>query len=195
MAVQLLALPGKRGKPRQRLGKVDRNPVGGWITFPIEEPRQNPDGSRTISPIVDAAFKMPLFSRALHHIAFNILVLQTSHNFALRPQFDPLRHYVRAPAKGELRPFVILSADMTDIRLTLAAGREPHGPGETVGIRLFNFDIFLDLLNRGGLLHWAQQHLDEPFHYIDASWEPPPPIQPGQRRFRARVEPPEGYLP
>jgi hypothetical protein len=91
LAVQALGLPGKRG-PRKRLANVTRDEDSGWLTVPVEVPRQRTllDGSKetTVRPLIDKTFKMPKFIRALYHIAFNLLAYETNRSFVLRKHFD-----------------------------------------------------------------------------------------------------------
>jgi hypothetical protein len=49
MVIQLLALPGKKGKPRKELGRIERLPNENTIRFDIQEPiiERNSDGSRS----------------------------------------------------------------------------------------------------------------------------------------------------
>ncbi len=192
-AIQFLALPGKARKPRKRLANVARDSDDRWITLPVEEPtRVKTADGRTklrVRPLIDKTFRMQRFSRALYHIALSLLAKQDGHSFALRTHLDSARRYVRSPRKGAFLPFVMSSVDLTSIRLSIEGGRVPEAPGDTIGIRIFNFDFYLDLVNRGGLVEWAQRSLSEKFYVIDENWRPPTQSK-GPPYFQLQVEAP-----
>src|SRR5437660_7492320 len=192
LAIQVLGLPGKAGRPRRRIANVERDEGGDWVTVPIAAPKKvaAPDGgtAMNVRPIVDKTFRMPAFSRALYHVALNVLALEVGHRFVLREHLDGARRYVRSPGKGAFMPFLLTASSLENIRAVVRGRRATEAPGETVVLQIFNYDFYIDLLNRGGLVEWAQRTLDTEFHYIDDACEPPAEADAPGRMYRIRLE-------
>ena len=60
---------------------------------------------------VPRMFKMPLFRRALHHVAFNEFTRCVGSRAALSQEFNAIRKYVRSPDKREIWTFAELFDD------------------------------------------------------------------------------------
>jgi hypothetical protein len=161
MVIQLLALPGKKGKPRKELGRIERLPNENAIRFDIQEPiiEQKSDGSRSavVTTVIDKSFSTRRFRRAIHHIAFNLLAYELGVKVALHRRFDDARRYIRSPHADEEWGVVQVVADLDMIRPVVQGRVIPDGPGETVCLRIFNHDFYVDLQNRGGLVPWAMR--------------------------------------
>lgn len=110
LLVQLLELPGKRGKPRVKAGNVTRDEIKRELVIPCAAPEAVTDAhgtqSQKVKPLVDPSFNLLRFRRALHHVAFNALALRDGVERALDSSYDPVRRYIRRPHKGESWPYL-----------------------------------------------------------------------------------------
>ncbi len=145
------------------------------MTIEVERPGetvglQGTEKHVSIGP--DKDFNILTFRRALHHIAFNIFAADKSVHHALKPHLNPVRKYVRHPDAGEAWPFVQIVEDLREIRPEVRGRIVPEGPGDTVLVRIFNCDFYVDLLNRGGLGTWAGKTFDDPSAYVGPDWKP-----------------------
>lgn len=197
LAIQFLGTPGKRGRPRARIGNVERNPDTRELIIPTEAPEEvvGADGRRSYRarPLLDIGYRARSFSRALYHIGLNLLALELGPDFARRPQFDGARGYVREPRRHDWKPIVSTATPLGTIRPLVEGARVREAPGETVCLRIFNFDFYVDLLDRGGLLAWAFAHLPPPVHIIDRSPFTHTASSPDLgKRYRLRIQLPGG---
>jgi hypothetical protein len=118
LAVQKLGLPGKRGKPRQRLSGIEREPTddpealirGDGVVY-SEEVTEDGKTRIVASFQVDPGFDMLKFRRALHRLAFNALARRDGLGAALDAKWDRLRDYLRRPTPKQSRPFAQLTPD------------------------------------------------------------------------------------
>src|SRR5207249_2297285 len=123
-----------------------------------------------------------------YHAAMNVLTVELGHRFVLRDHLDPARRYVRSPAKGAFMPFLLTARSLETIRPVVRGRRATEAPGETVILQIFNYDFYVDLLNRGGLVEWAQRTLDVQFHFVDEAWVPPAEPDASGRMYRVRIQ-------
>lgn len=110
--IQFAALPGKSGSPRRQLGgislKKHANGKSDLRMATSDYEMQLDDAGRHIVRWVVSptrAFDMLRFRRALHHIALNAVALRNGGIYALRPEFDLIRQYVRRPRPREAWTF------------------------------------------------------------------------------------------
>jgi hypothetical protein len=106
LPLQLMGIPGKKGKARKKLSIYEREVVpDADITFPIAPPKVSYDqhgvGTWTFQPLVDKNFDMDCFRRALYHIGFNLVIANRGIEVARDERYAPLRNYVRRPRLGE----------------------------------------------------------------------------------------------
>lgn len=187
--VQYLGLRGKGGRQRERLGRVARLPDG-TVSIEVERPRTiagpaGPQMDISIGP--DRNFNLPSFRRALHHVAFNLMAGVRGPVHALKPHFDAVRKYVRAPRSGESWPLVQVVESIEPIRPVVRGRLVTDAPGDTVLLQIFNCAFYVDLLNRGGLPVWADAQFDDPEVYIDELWKPDKRDKlDGRHKFRIR---------
>lgn len=194
LALQLMRLPGKRGTVRQRIGVYELSTDDrGGVTFPIEPPEfgMDADGVSTakiaIHPQIDPKFDMDRFRRALYHIAFNLAAANLDLAHALRPEYDPIRKYVKAPDKGERWPFVEVTQQLTNFVPGVGAHRLEFPGAELVKLRIFNTEYFVDLINSGRLLTVQFENNDGRAKLIGPDWTIPRPRQDPGRLYRATI--------
>lgn len=161
--IQMFGFPGKKGRSRKKLGFMERSdPDTPWrmrvagkditrITFD-----QNGVHIETSDP---SGFDDLKFRRALHHVAFNFLALDSRADFVTGPRFNQARRYIRMPKPKEAWSYAQVIVQRHSVRSVLGASRIPDAPGETVLLSIFSDDFFVDLLNTGALHSWARDHL------------------------------------
>jgi hypothetical protein len=193
LAIQWLRLPGKRGKARKQVANIKRLPGETALEVEIQPLIVEKDfgkGSRaTVTPIVDPKFDQRKYRRALHHVAFNVRAYERGGDYMLRPQFDEARRYIRRPHSDEEWLFVQTVLPLGQIRPIVQGRFVTGGAGETVHLRLFNLDLYVDLLNRGGLIPWALKNIGPTAEPVvpgasEAGLRPTP----GEKRYRLRLE-------
>jgi hypothetical protein len=191
LSVQMLDLPGKRG-PRKKVGPVARLPDGS-VVLDVPEPT----GDRVKGPVnieirPDHNFDVHLFTRAIHYLAFNTLVLASGVDHALKRHFDVTRDYIRRPRPRELWAMVGVVESPDSTRQHVAGRRAPEAPGEGMCIRLFNLEFYVDLLNRGALELWGQDAFGDAADISNKwNWPRRRAKTPGPKRFRLRITRPE----
>jgi hypothetical protein len=130
---------------------------------PPENWRQRGEGVDVgLLPILDPKFDQLEFRRGLHMLAFNGLAFQHASAGATDPahdpldtRYDPVRRYIREGGITEAWPFL----ERYD-RPPVGGEVEVHlldWGGVMIGrIRAYSFEFYVDLLNTGGLLAWAE---------------------------------------
>jgi hypothetical protein len=188
--IQFLQLPGKRGL-RSTIGPVKRLDDGSIaIELSPAHVSKTADGGRvTVGP--DHNFDFARFRRAIHHISFNLFACDAGADQARKQHFDPVRRYIRQPRPGEAWTIVQSALPLDHIRPVVTGRRVQEAPGETILLRIFNTDFYVDLLNRGGLPLWANKTLGEGATEIAPDWIPGRTPRLGKHRFRLRIEPPK----
>jgi hypothetical protein len=169
-AVQQLGLPGKRGKPRDRVANIDRDHEDASFAVDIGplEIERHEDGNPivVVKPMLDVEFDLLRFRRALHLVAFNYLAREHGAALALEDKFDEVRRYVRRPHPRQAWPFVVRyrpGSVIREIRLGLYV---PDEFGLVAMIGMFNHDFYVDLLNTGNLGHWILAAEIEPAEFV-----------------------------
>jgi hypothetical protein len=186
--IQFLGVPGKRGKPRMRIGRVTRD-HGGAVFIDIEKPTRVA-GSVNVMIGPDRHFNILRFRRGLHHIAFNLLALERGAHHALQSYLDPARQYVRRPLAGQAWPFVQIVENIDSIRPVVQGRLVPEALGETVCLRIFNCDFYVDLSNSGDLEEWARGRFDDPSSFVPETWKPDRRDKlGGSHRYRIQIGP------
>jgi hypothetical protein len=157
--LMVAGIPGKKGKPRKRLGNLTRD--GDKLTFD----RRAVVKVTSTPTSVDVEFRDPpefddlKFRRGLHHLAFNYLARKKGVDFAHQARFDAVRRYVRRAKPREAWPYAqVMYPDWPpnkNLRLTLME----EAPGYTVRFISFLDEFYVDLLNTGELHTWAERTL------------------------------------
>lgn len=192
--LQMMAIPGKGGRPRAKLGLYERGvKEGAAITFPVQKPipRYDANGVRigfSFTPKVDKRFDMNRFSRALHLIAFNAAALHRGLEAVLDAQFDDVRRYVRAPRRKERWPFIEICEQLERFVPGVSVqGLELEGR-DVVRLQIFNTCFYVDLLNSGCLLAARSDDIGRTVNIIGPDWVAPeePPSDP-TKHYRVSV--------
>jgi hypothetical protein len=164
--MQRLGVPGKDGGPRPILGNWQRESDGS-VLVPMAAP-QNWQGRPErldigLLPILDPKFNQLRFRRGLHMLAFNVLAylhavgrLPDAIYDPRQPSYDAIRRYIREPRSPvEAWPFL-----QRYDRPQVGGKVEVHllnCDGLIIGrIRAFSFEFYVDLMNTGNLLPWAE---------------------------------------
>ena len=105
----MMGLPGKKGRPRKKLGFMERSESDRSISIVLLQKNIETLSFTTGKRIQIHArdpedFSDSLFRRALHHVAFNSLALIEGCSHMQDKIFDSARKYVRQPKKGEVWP-------------------------------------------------------------------------------------------
>lgn len=157
--IQALALPGKSGKARLRLGLFEQSGDSGaqeLTLMPGAVDRVTTVEGRSIFILKNPDLViMRRFHRALHHVAFNFFARVAGCAEALRPIYDPARRYIRSPMKKEVWPYFASSLgpnpmDIIDLFCL-------HTRSQVL-LRFFNHMLAVDLL-RGPTLAKELQRL------------------------------------
>lgn len=158
LPLQLMGIPGKRGKARKKLSVYERDVVpDADVTFPIAAPKISYDrfGVRTFTfqPLVDKNFNMDCFRRALYHIGFNLVVANRGLEAARDARYAPLRNYVRRPRSGERWPFLQIITTSFEVFVPSVGAKAIDLSGrDLLVLTIFNTNFVIDLLNSGCLL-------------------------------------------
>lgn len=180
--IQMVGLPGKKGKARKKLGIFERGIESDMVvTFPVARPSLSvdPNDDRiarfSFSATPSSVGEMDRLRRALHHIALNLWALNRGVESALEPRFNAVRHYVRRPRPRERWPFVQLVQQLTFFENGVGARRVPFEGAELMRIRIFNTEFWVDLLNTG-IFRRALVTGDGQGHgmVVDPDWKPVP---------------------
>lgn len=171
LAVQLLATPGKSGKPRKRIGAIDRDIPGqpdALIQTYTEKPVlfTAPDGSRRARAQLkaDPLFRMSRFRRALHHIAFNVIAKLEGPTHMLGDHWDLARGYIKAPRnESECWGFAQIMPPVSSIPRVVQGIRWESGRRELVNMQIFQNMFIVDLRNTGDLKSLAREQEAEYF--------------------------------
>ena len=163
LPIQVFALPGKGGKPRRELGWMKRRDPTNPTKVTLEGLGRNRlyiDGNKirmeTVAPRGWNPYK---FRRALHHFAMNYLALVDSPDAVLQPRFDDVRRYVRQPTSGEAWLYGEVKRSDRLLR-QIDVERLQGVPGEVIGLGLFHYAFFVDLLGNGSALRdWLPQRI------------------------------------
>lgn len=165
--LMLLGVPGKRDRPRERLGFMERTVEGNLV---MRAPASRTKTSITPGKVEieggdPSEFDNAKFRRALHHIAFNYVVRERGHEHGLRAEYDEVRRYVRNARPGERWPYAQVIVQSEHTRSTLVQSKRlnlaimPDAPGLVVRFECYVDDFYVDLLNSGELHEWAARAL------------------------------------
>lgn len=158
--IQIMGLPGKKGKPRKKLGFMERSEEDQSISINLSQKRIEKisctDKQIHVQVKNPQEFEDKLFRRALHHIAFNSLALG-GQELVLKSIFDNVRKYIRQPKKGEVWPYAQYFPSGREAPIDVAP--IPNTPGLIIRLGIFHNDFYVDLLNSGGLHGWVANHL------------------------------------
>jgi hypothetical protein len=163
----ILDIPGKRSRPRDRLGFMARTNDGGFILQARKAKTHVTPGRVEIEGPNPPEFDDGRFRRALHHLAFNHIVKERGHEHGLRPIYDEVRRYVRRPRQGETWPYaqvIVARGEQTKATLEMLRGRlavhiVDDAPGLVVRFQCYADDFVVDVLNTGKLHNWARKAL------------------------------------
>lgn len=177
-AIQFFGLPGKRRRPRERIGPVSRQTNGRhWqlsSKATIEGIDSSTGGKRTarftIAP--EPSFDLLLFRRALHHVALNYLAAIRGTSFVLESQFDDVRRYVRRPHRGEAWYFGERDGMGEHVPRSASLRLLRPAPEYTI-FQVFHREFLVDLYHRPGFTAVAES---EGFAVIDPETERIPPV-------------------
>lgn len=178
--MQRLGVPGRDGGPREILGNWRRDPDGA-VLVPMAPPQNWRQRSERVDvgllPILDPAFDQLRFRRGLHLLAFSKLAhMYVTGRAPAEPSWDPrdarydaVRTYIRAPKRHtEAWPFLeryvppaVVGNVGVDvfIRYGVVIGR----------IRAYSLEFYVDLMNTGGLLAFAEVEGITPVTLIEPS--------------------------
>lgn len=156
-----LGIPGKKQRPRKRLGHLVRD--GDSISVGVRKVEKITFTRDTVEIQMGdpPEFNDLKFRRGLHHMAFNYLAWKKGVEYVLHPQFDNVRRYVRWAKPGEAWAYaqVMYPDDRPNkkLRLTLI----DNAPGCIVRFISFLDEFYVDLLNTGSLHEWGRKNLPE----------------------------------
>ena len=159
--LMLAGVPGKKGRPRKRLGHLERH--GDTLhLIHFDKIQFNKDGRIHVHTTADPPeYDNLKFRRGLHHMAFNYLAWKRGTDHVLSSELDDVRRYVRYAKRGESWPYAQVmypdNAPNKELRLTLMRA----APGCVVRFISFLDEFYVDLLNTGQLHQWAEQTLPE----------------------------------
>ncbi len=165
--LMLLGVPGKRDRPRDRLGFMERTREGNVIMrAPADRAKTTiTPGKVEIEGGDPSEFDYSKFRRGLHHVAFNYLVRERGHEHGLRSEYDEVRRYVRMARTGEQWPYAQVIVQREHTQSSLAESQRlnvrfvPDAPGLVVCFECYVDDFYVDLLNSGHLHEWAARTL------------------------------------
>lgn len=192
LPLQLLAIPGKTGKTRKKLGVYETGvEPDAAVTFPVEEPviTLGADGIRraTVRGKADPSFDMDPFRRSLYHGAFNLATLHRGYEWALGLQNDPVRKYVRHPKKKERWTFLQAHHTVYSTRAPITAESLEVEGADIIRFRFFQVEFYVDLLN-SGCLETARFDPSGAGSVIGWNWKTPkPPPSDSTRHFRVSI--------
>ncbi len=187
--IQVLGLHGKRGL-RHSVGPVKRLSDGSLALELPPEAVKREGSTLTTTILPDHNFSLGRFRRSLHYIAFNLLCAGRGCDHARKPHYDAVRRYVREPRRNEAWAIVIVPRNLGTFEPIVSGQLVTNGPGETTMLRMFDLDFYVDLLNRGALIHWCQSRFGSSAEYIFPDFKPDPaPPRSGKHRFRLRLPP------
>lgn len=165
LAIQFHAVPGKRRRPRVRVGGIDRTAYPGSITIPCSEPvkvvGRNGDRSWRVQPLLDPSFDLARFRRGLHHIAFNLVAQMDGIDRVYERPFDRAREYIPRPKPGDCWEYAQYVISLEQIDNVMLGGIYKSDVDEFVGLRFFNTAFFVDLLTVGRLRPFIIAHQPE----------------------------------
>jgi len=180
-AIQYLASPGKKGKPRKRIGGIDReisdNPEA-LLQAIIDQPTitTGRDGVRRahVQLQPDPQLQMSRFRRALHHVAFNVVAGLEGPEHMLQAQWEPARMYIRFPqSESEAWPYAQVSPQPGSIPRAVQGVRWESGRREIVTLQIFQTMFTVDLANAGDLETLATE---QQFEFVHSKQEQPLPM-------------------
>ncbi len=184
-AIQFLGTPGKRGKPRSKVGGVVRkrvDPLHVSVSLKaLGKLVMTADGKRTLEGRVppQSDFDFLRFRRALHHIGLNTVAAQQGADAALESRFDNVRRYVKHPKpRDESWPYGQIRRG--DFPRLIGVGMIEYENIELVGIHVFNLILLVDL-SHTGLLADATSAMNGVFVPAEATEPPPTTIGVGDR--------------
>lgn len=156
VCIQALSVPGKGGRPRKRLGWLER--VGSResrkVTIMGAGMRSLEIGENSVSiELMDApGWDSRKFSRGLYHVAFNFMALSVSEAL-LDARFDLVRKYIRYPRRSEIWPYWSTCVGNKPTK-EVALSWLQEAPGVTVCIQIFHHVFVVDLVRSEGTQDW-----------------------------------------
>jgi len=191
LAAQALALPGKQGRLRARVGSVDRTVHTGGITIPCEAPTTvlNTDGTTEyrVRPLLAPNFDLLRFRRGLYHIGFNLLAAMDGVERACDSAFDPVRRYVRHARTGESWPFAQYVVSLSRLSDTLRGAIYDNEEETIAALRLFSMVFYVDLLSTGTLDKFVRATQPPTTEVIPAEWTGPAPAPDDGKKYRLTI--------
>jgi hypothetical protein len=191
LTAQALALPGKKGRLRTRVGAVDRTVHEGGITIPCEAPTpiSGPGDSveYRIRPLLAPGFDLLRFRRGLYHLGFNLLAAMDGVERAYDSAFDPVRGYIRRASPGESWPFAQYVVSLTNLSDTLKGGIYDNEEESIAALRLFSMVFYVDLLCSGTLPEFVKATQPINTEVIPAEWVGPTAAPVGGKKYRLTI--------
>jgi hypothetical protein len=163
LAAQIIGTPGKKGRPRKELSRIQREPeddpealVRGRGILLSEGLNAEGKWRAVVSFHPDPSFDMLKFRRALHYLAFNNLALTAGVDGALDPRWDRLRSYIRKPQPREAWPFAQVTPKAGEMPPVVKLDRVEHGSVELTEIRIFGAQFAVELTESGRVQQLAE---------------------------------------
>jgi hypothetical protein len=170
-AVQFLGLRGgQKGGLRPELGGITGDEPRSAITIPValdeaevEWDDQGRIASRAVSvqQLAQQGADDWKFSRALHHVAMNVVAYAKGWQFMIHPDFNPVRRYVREPLPDQQWPYALRSGSLSAIPDQLDAETIDGTPDGIIRLRIFQIECFVDIRNREGFESWVRANLPQ----------------------------------
>jgi hypothetical protein len=158
LAIQVMGLPGKKGKPRMELGWMWRRDRNNPNEVTIEGRGKNPlfiKGNHIRIEALEApGWNLMRFKRALHYVALNVLAVNSSPEHVLDSRYDRVRKYVRYPRKNE--QWACGEFQRSKILLNQIDFQKLQAPGEVIGLGLFHYLFIVDLLGSMRFAEWLK---------------------------------------
>ena len=162
-AIQNMGLPGKKGKPRKKLGMFERPEANVLrIHIPPNILQRIPSKRNAIEfrgklSLPDKTYWK--VRRELYHIAFNVLASQRTNAEMLAPELDPVRKYIRYPQPKEQWPY---GERFITQKKTSPFDWEVWLTNDyiLVRIRILDKEFFVEFLQRTILQKVIEQHVD-----------------------------------
>jgi len=156
----MAGIPGKKGRPRKRLGHFNRERNRIWVDVHPSNMTITETSLHVQLPD-PAEYDELKFRRGLYHMAFNYLAWKKGVDYSLRSEFDDVRRYIRCAKRGEVWPYAQVQfpddSGNKKLRLTLLE----DAPGCVVRFISFLDEFYVDLLGSGKLHSWARQALPD----------------------------------
>ena len=167
LVLQLLRIPGSKGRPRVLIGNAGISDDGKSVVMPVADATIGNDGA-SARPIVHKNFDLDRFRRALHRVAFGMYAYSYGVEAALAHRFNAVRRYVRFNEPPTPWPFAQQGLPEF-IESRVGAYFQPKGGALLVRLEICELDFAVDLLNSGALEREYVTVLSEPSLFVAAS--------------------------